>query len=394
MDSTGVKDGGSVPCPVIHRVEGQVIITILDSNCKKMSRHKASMRYYVGEVKCDAGIVQSEGIKSTILCFEGDVAKNIHDCLKRISHPNVMKCLGLGSGIGGHSKYKFLSLPFFDTTFEEYLEDKKQCVQMERFTEELISLINDIVKALVALHNAGFCCRDLKARDIAILKQHNSKTAQIWNFQKCTSEDEKDLDWQRLCKLLKLTNLWSDEAEDLYKNILGGSLKGLDILRHCALLTVRKKFDNVLIFYFYTEVYWPKDGTQGIVGAPAWLDDVFYWKSERAWLQTASLSNPPDTYRGFAKSLRHVVEHEVDFLTPELSDRITFEDRELGRKEIDLECQIRIGSQSECIQPIPLLLSTSYRPCHAVHLRSSAPITIINASLRFPIMYCSKVKCP
>jgi hypothetical protein len=157
----------------------------------------------------------------------------------------------------------------------------------------------------------------------------------------------------------------------------------LDILKHSALLTVRQKFRNVLIFYFYLVAHWTKEETQDppvttdppeisetmtsdlsessnspdtsdlpqtsnppdtseMVQAPSWLDEYLDWKSQRKpWMFARSLTDPPNTYRGCSKIMRHLTEHEVDFLPPEMVEKISFKDRESGKKETDLECHIR-----------------------------------------------------
>lgn len=102
----------------------------------------------------------------------------------------------------------------------------------------------------------------------------------------------------------------------------------MDILDHSALLTVRKKIENMLVFDFHAMTHWPKEGIQAQdstqaasmmqnVQAPEWLDASFNWSSTRpSWIFAASLTDPPNTYRGFSRMIRHLIEHEVDFLSP------------------------------------------------------------------------------
>lgn len=78
------------------------------------------------------------------------------------------------------------------------------------------------------------------------------------------------------------------------------------------------------------------------VEAPSWLDEHLDLKSSRKpWMFARSLGDPPNTYRGWSKNFRHIIEHEVDFLTPELTEFISFKDREMGTTETDLEWHIR-----------------------------------------------------
>ncbi|XP_015697910.1 uncharacterized protein LOC102700662 isoform X1 [Oryza brachyantha] len=224
---------------------------------------------------------------------------------------------------------------------------------MDRFTVEFIDLVGQIVRAMITLHDGGFCCGHLKGESIAIVNQHNSLCAKIWNFQKCTSDGDEDLDWIRLGMLLQETRLRTTEAQDLYTSLLSGRLKGMDILDHSSLLTVRKKFDNVLLFDFYTKTHWTKEYTQAHdsteavstvkgVQAPEWLDEEFNWRSHRpSWIFARCLTDPPNTYRGFSQFIRHLIQHEVDFLSPQLINEISWQDREKGEKEVDLEWHIR-----------------------------------------------------
>uniref|UniRef100_K3ZL43 Uncharacterized protein n=1 Tax=Setaria italica TaxID=4555 RepID=K3ZL43_SETIT len=106
------------------------------------------MQYYIGEVRSGAGIANLKGAKATILCFEGaETGKNLHDCLSSVSHTHVMKSLGYGSGQKRFSRYQFLALPFFGSTFEEYIKESWKCVEMGRFTMEIIMIVGmDILK--------------------------------------------------------------------------------------------------------------------------------------------------------------------------------------------------------------------------------------------------------
>uniref|UniRef100_A0A0E0J2G0 Protein kinase domain-containing protein n=1 Tax=Oryza nivara TaxID=4536 RepID=A0A0E0J2G0_ORYNI len=199
-------------------------------------------KYFVGEAKSGGEMERLPGVKATVFCFEGDTAKTAHDHLNCLSHPYVIRSLGYGRGLGKHSRYTFLAVPFFDTTLAEYLpKERSLCIHMDRLTVEFIDIVGQIVRAMIALHNAGFCCSNLKGENIAVMKQHNSMCAKIWNFEKCKSDDDKDQDWKNLGTLLKLTGLWTPEARDLYTSLSSGNLKGMDILDHSALLTLIKR---------------------------------------------------------------------------------------------------------------------------------------------------------
>ena len=127
-------------------MEGETVILITDHNCKKMSNHKSSMNYYIGEVRRGGGIANLKGVKATILCFEGaETAKDIHACLSSVSHTHVMRSLGYGSGRKIFTRFQFLALPFFESTFEEYTKETWKCVEMGRFTVEIIMIVGYVI---------------------------------------------------------------------------------------------------------------------------------------------------------------------------------------------------------------------------------------------------------
>uniref|UniRef100_A0ACD5UYT0 Uncharacterized protein n=1 Tax=Avena sativa TaxID=4498 RepID=A0ACD5UYT0_AVESA len=219
-----------------------------------------------------------------------------------------------------------------------YLQKIDWSVYMNRYTNVFIGLISDVVKAILALHSAGYCCNSLSGRHIAVTEEHGSISAKIWFFQKCLSDKDKDKDWIVFGKLLETSQLMSLEKQDLCNKLTAGSLRGMDILAHSAVLTVRKKFQNVLALYLNQKTHWKS----GSVGAPGWLNDKCLWNTNvPAWIWLQSISTPAYTRRGFCEKLRHLVEHEVDFLNPNIVKAPPIKDQEKGQLRIDLECSVR-----------------------------------------------------
>ncbi|XP_052137361.1 uncharacterized protein LOC127755734 [Oryza glaberrima] len=127
-------------CPIL--VDGHTEILITDFNSKKMSNHRNCIQYFVGEAKSGGEMEGLPGVKATVFCFEGDTAKTAHDHLNCLSHPYVIRSLGYGRGLGKHSRYTFLAVPFFDTTLAEYLpKERRLCIHMDRFTVEFIDIV-------------------------------------------------------------------------------------------------------------------------------------------------------------------------------------------------------------------------------------------------------------
>ncbi|XP_044387935.1 uncharacterized protein [Triticum aestivum] len=323
----------------IH-IAGARSILITNYDCKILRMKKQSLYCYIGEVKL-CGLSQFRGRKATIFCLGDNVAQYLHDCLVSISHPHILSSLGHGRGLGSYSMNTFLAVPFFSATFRTYLQSIELSVYMDRYTDEFIILVSHIVKAILGLHSLGYCCKDMEADHIVVVEENKSISAKIWHFKKCSSDEEKTGDWKLLGELLNTSKLKSDENSDLCAKLCKAELRGLDILAHSALLTARKKLQNVLTLFKYQETDWK---TANSPGAPNWLDDKFDFSPKMPLCihQSQSFKSCPiQTFRTFTEKLRDVIEHEVDYLPLSMVDYITFKDREQGRKEEDFEYSLR-----------------------------------------------------
>jgi hypothetical protein len=98
-------------------------------------------------------------------------------------------------------------------------------------------------------------------------------------------------------------------------------------LKHSALLTVRKKFDNVLDLYFYVSVNHPdelpvtdskaKASQLSIANLMNDLDGRLPWNMPVCVTSKCSIPSRR-TLRNFIKQLRIVVQHEVQYIPEEV----------------------------------------------------------------------------
>ncbi|KAK3137672.1 hypothetical protein QOZ80_5BG0455610 [Eleusine coracana subsp. coracana] len=179
------------------------------------------------------------------------------------------------------------------------------------------------------LHNLGFYCPSLKRDDIAVMKKGDSISAKIFVFQLCDADKEevqKNDDWLRLGIMLYELSC-TKETEDFVEKLKNGQLKGQSILKHSALLTVRKKVQNALALNFYISVSYPHDPSQSrsevnltaseicVDNLESDLDKKLVWNTPAC----ATAQGVQQTLRGFVKYLRTIFEHESKFVPPELT---------------------------------------------------------------------------
>ncbi|KAL6659848.1 hypothetical protein ACP70R_002677 [Stipagrostis hirtigluma subsp. patula] len=342
---------------IIEKIIGisEIIITETTASCVD------TIFWYKGKVRA-GNEAYSEAMVLAFDRYEEVVA--LHDQLSLFSHPGIMSSLGFGCGVGVHLQYTFLAFPCFESTLANYMD--KSCnrtMQLARFTEDFIKLIECVVKALLELHNHGFYCPNLVGKKIAIVKEYDSLCAKLWDICKLESGDEarKDQNWVSLGKILKMTaqnhKSYTPEIADLCQQLINGTLKGSDILLHSALLCVRVKFDNILALHTFAskhckEVTHPGDIPKANIHCSAsdqdntmaieqlfcdsldknkiiaslekildydvgWKEKVPKWMSER--IVEAGFQLPAmNTFRQFLWEIRCLIEHENKYVPPEI----------------------------------------------------------------------------
>ncbi|CAO2149039.1 unnamed protein product [Urochloa humidicola] len=288
MDLIRDQHGGSSSNPISIQVPGVRSICIPDSTPMKISK-LLKLSYYRGTVKCGNQSDEMDASDAVVFQLSESQAAKKYARLISFDHHCVLEVLGHGMGVGALQEFSFLALRLFETTFQEYIDNKDGVDQFGRFTEDFIKLISDIIDALEELHHLGWYCPYLKGAHIAVFKHCDSVSAKLWDFRKCNpgDETEMDKDWTRLGYLILSAARSSLEVEDLYKRICNGTLKGRSILKHSALLTVRKKFDNVVHLDFHVSLNYPdmKTGPEGlkieelcIANLSSDLDRNLFWR--------------------------------------------------------------------------------------------------------------------
>jgi hypothetical protein len=101
-------------------------------------------------------------------------------------------------------------------------------------------------------------------------------------------------------------------------------------MENCALLTVRKKFENVLTFYLYISIHCqPKPNqNQNILKVSELRADNLVDTLDRSlswtvpgWTEMRGRGSPisTKTLRGFVKQIRIFIEHEIFYIPEEVS---------------------------------------------------------------------------
>jgi len=101
-------------------------------------------------------------------------------------------------------------------------------------------------------------------------------------------------------------------------------------MKHSALLTVRKKFENVLAFYLHISLNYPKKHAQSqnnnvlkvselcVANLENDLDRILSWTTPGWTHARRGLPISTKTLRGFVNQLRIFIEHEVFFIPEEV----------------------------------------------------------------------------
>ncbi|XP_062224709.1 uncharacterized protein LOC133923414 [Phragmites australis] len=348
MDPPQDQHGGSSTNPIY--IEGVRSIHIPDSSPLKMSK-PSKLSYYRGSVRSGNQSDEIKACDAIILRFKGSIGQIKYDRLAAVDHPCILKSLGYGRGIGEHRYHTFFALKPFETTFQVYVEKNGPGVdQNGRFTEDFIKLISNVTYGIEELHSLGYYCPDLAGDNIAVIRQSDSISAKLWEFRSCSSDQDKEKsgDWLRLGYLILKAADFGDEATDLFKRIKSGQLKGKSILKHSALLTVRKKFKNVLALYFHLSLNYQSEPNQSqnqkefkvsdicAANLKNDLDKRLYWEIP-SWVSKRCSTHPLKTLRGFITQLRNIIEHEVGYIPDEMTRELTFKEKADGKKVKDLE---------------------------------------------------------
>ncbi|TVU25240.1 hypothetical protein EJB05_27730 [Eragrostis curvula] len=370
--------------------------------------YPSKLSYHRGIVKSGSTLDKVEGCRSTVLEMVKECAEELYSSLIQFAHPCVIKILGHANRIKeDNCSHTYLALEIFESTFAVYTRKQGPATdQNGRFTEEFIALIreqrpwqvevddglegagleegtgdesaramtgsadaaaSDVVHGMEELHSMHHCCPVLKDDDIAVIRKGDSASAKIWRFKKCVAgkeERQKDGDWVRLGVMMFEVG-WNDESRDLVDQMRRGKLKGRSILKHSALLTVRKKFQNVLELNFHISVYYPEESNQDKSNEDESKDELdvselcaanlnTYLDKKLVW-STPGWMNAPvtkQTLRGFVKQLRIVFEHEVKHIPPKL----TKEDISQLKKEKDLDHSLQ-ASCGNIIRAVHMLVN-------------------------------------
>ncbi|XP_048551643.1 uncharacterized protein LOC125545768 [Triticum urartu] len=327
MSTDEAKPAGSA---LTHQVDGISQIFVKNSDAQKM-KHPSSLHYYNGFIKLGNQAEKLESIDVTVLGFSTTEIGKIHyDNLANFDHPGIIEAFAYGVGKGKHSNNSFLAVTKFETTFEGYLRrDGPALDQQNRFTENFINFLRDIIVAMEELHRQGYYCAKLHGSHIAIINEGGSQRARLWRFGKIKGDTEAEIskakDWVRLGNLIEKVCLIA-ESDDLHMRMTKKELKGTNILKHHALLTVREKFENILSLnqYISLNLKEPQEESEYLIVSDLSLqtleenlDRKHYWDI-LSFVHPTSVSGVTDTLRGFIYSLRTIIEHEVRYLTPEL----------------------------------------------------------------------------
>ncbi|KAK3120431.1 hypothetical protein QOZ80_9AG0687500 [Eleusine coracana subsp. coracana] len=255
-----------LPNPIIGKVPGTTEIVLVESISRHVGRFQNALPFYKGKVRCgDDELAFTEAAVLAFQIHEGGRVLSLHHCLSLFQHPCLMNSLGYGYGTGEHEGFVFLAFPWFQSTFMDFMDKScKNTVDLERFSEDFIRLVTCIVYGLIELHSYNYYCPNLSGKQILVLKEHNSVFAKLWGFcpLELGNEKGKDMDWVRLGQILRKTaknhKSYTIEIADLCERMMQGTLKGIHILKHAALLSVRFKFDNILALNIFALAHFTK----------------------------------------------------------------------------------------------------------------------------------------
>lgn len=383
--------GTSQPTGIQIQVTGQTEIDISDDQLKTIGRCssvRTSLHYFSGRFR--SGTSGAPWIDASILPFDNaDAATVVHNHCTKFYHPYVMRSLGYGKGSGVHSRLRFVAFPSFSTTLAECLLPGSGAATMGRYTERFSQIVSQLVQGMNALHQNGFDCPEMRGKHVAIIEETDCITVKIWNFRVHHSGKHKG--WSSLGSLLREAannNLASGkdslEITDLCNKMISGKLKGLDILKHSALLTVRQKFDNVLAVNLHvllspepapvessTELAQNQSSgnlsqeksSTGLAQNQSSADlsqkkssqpptevydlmnflDVPNTENEQrpTFIQNIRNTNRPTTFRRLLDELRDIIEHEVEYFPPEMTRKFTPKELQDRNMKTDLEHHFR-----------------------------------------------------
>lgn len=279
-----------------------------------------------------------------------------------MASPYVVRSFAYGTGLGKFSKDPFLVVPRFTSTLAPYIHENwvtaANTFDKQRFTEEFIAIIRDVVYGIFTLHEEGLYCPELEAKHILIFSADTTKTAQIWKFSYAGNGDEKQADWSRLgvliIKATKKQLITTEEINDLCNRLVNGTLQGLEILKHSALLTVQQKFENILALNLYILVHSEDDfeyasqasgKCEAVAALEKFINESHSWRNKvPEWIKQTSgyQSKPNDTGRSFVDWLRDRVEHELSFIREQDQQKKSIEVTQKYGKNPDLECEVRM----------------------------------------------------
>uniref|UniRef100_A0A453GCU6 Protein kinase domain-containing protein n=1 Tax=Aegilops tauschii subsp. strangulata TaxID=200361 RepID=A0A453GCU6_AEGTS len=320
-------DDKSVGSALTRQVDGISQIFVKDIDGQKMN-HPCSLHYYNGFIKLGNKIENLESIDVTVLGFiDTEIGKIHYDNLANFDHPGIIEAFAYGVGKGQHSNNSFLAVTKFETTFEGYLRRDGLLAtdQQNRFTESFINLLRDVIVAMEELHRQGYYCAKFHGSHFAIINEGGSQRARLWRFGKIKGDTEaaisesKANDWVRLGYKIENVSL-APESKDLFKRIIDRKLQG-------------EKFENILSLNQYIALHLKEPQMErehlivsnlSLQTLEENLDKIHVWNM----LSFVQLTRVRKTLRGFIYSLRTIIEHEVQFLTPELLAEGIFKDLE------------------------------------------------------------------
>lgn len=363
------------------QVTGNIDIVVTESKARNLGRCPISSRLFYYKGRFRSGTNEGSWIEASIFAYDSPMATTFLDQCTRFHHPYVMRPLGHGMGVGAYSSYMFVALPSFSQTLDDWVKQGSPAAAKGRFTEQFIDIVSQMVKGITALHDNGFHCPNLQGKHVALKVENERSTVQIWNFRALDPAQvaAKDKSWRSLASLLEEAARnngagakGSLELNDLFAKIRSGRLKGLDILKHSALLTVQQKFDNVIALNSHvllhcqplpvvalnqpsnvsTELAQNQTSTvptELALNQPStvstesyslvdYLDveekDITQWP-QFIWKHRNVI---PNTVRKLLDELRDMIEHENEYIPPEL----TTEQIMKGGLETDLEQHVRL----------------------------------------------------
>ncbi|KAF0895053.1 hypothetical protein E2562_006770 [Oryza meyeriana var. granulata] len=184
--------------------------------------------------------------------------------------------------------------------------------------------------------------------------ENSSVTAKIWNFSVGNSDREKNLGWKRIGELLLIAArgnfAYSDDSLEIHylcDKIKEGQLSGLHILQQSAFLTVREKFERVLSLWKFVsvnckpELIHQLDKSKDTYTLTEFLDVSSSRSIRPLWIDRGRRTPALKTLRELLNEFRDIIEHEIEYISPEVITELTFKEIELGKKKSDLEHYIR-----------------------------------------------------